>query len=417
MRMKRSTTSIVRGNLFKLALQKKQPPTGDGEIETRNAEISAARRRLLRYVGIPLLALAIVLSAVLLFPREQRLEPDVGEYLLAIPAENALLERIEVGDVVQFYTEDGQIPSMRYVMVASISDGSLTVLVDETQLQDYLRQSARSGIAVIPVVRDNAEAAAQALAQQRQWNSPEISLVLSGTDCTLEVGQSIRLLADVSVTPEDATRPALCWSSSDETVVKVEQDGALTAVGVGTATVSASCGNASASCRVTVLVCAEAMYFDAESYGMTVGSTLQLPLALQPENATETICWESSDETVATVDASGVVAARAGGSVTITATGARTSASCTINVSVPADSIVLNSTDLQLAVGAAGQLVAVVMPENTSDKTVAWTSSDEAVATVGQDGVIHALAAGTATVTAICGDATASCTVTVAPAP
>lgn len=417
MRMKRSTTSIVRGNLFKLALQKKQPPNGDGEIETRNAEISAARRRLLRYVGIPLLALAIVLSAVLLFPREQRLEPTEQEYLLAVPAENALLERIEAGDVVQFYTEDGQIPSMRYVMVASTADGSLTVLVDEMQLQDYLRQSARGGIAVVPVVHDNAEAAAQAIAQQRQWNSPEISLALSDTDCTLEVGQSMRLESDMSVVPENATRPALCWASSDETVVTVEQDGTLTAVGAGTATVSAVCGNASASCRVTVLICAETMCFDAEAYSMTVGGALQLPIALQPENATETIHWESSDETVATVDAGGVVTAHAGGSVTITATGARTSASCTVNVSVPADSIVLNSTELQLTVGAAGQLVAVVMPENTSDKTVTWASSDETVATVGQDGAIHAVAAGTATVTAICGDAAASCTITVAPAP
>lgn len=417
MRMKRSTTSIVRGNLFKLALQKKQPPTGDEEIETQNAEISAARRRLLRYIGIPLLAAMVILSVVLLMPREQRLEPAEGEYLLTVSAENALLERIEPGDIVQFYAEDGQILSMRYVMVASISDGSLMVLVDEMQMQDYLRESAQRNIAVLPVIRDNAEAATQAIAQQRQWNAPEISLALSGEKCTLEVGQSICLDAIVTVTPDGATRPALCWESSDEAVVTVGQDGTLTAVSAGTATVTASCGKAETSCIVTVLVCAESMHFDTEAYDAAVGQTLQLALVLQPENTTETIRWESSDETIATVDASGVVTARAGGSVTITATGSRTSTSCTINISVPAESIVLNSTELQLTVGSTGQLAAVVMPDNASDKSVQWSSSDETIVTVWQDGKLRATAAGTATITATCGDATATCTVTVTAAP
>ncbi len=417
MRMKRSTTSIVRGNLFKLALQKKQPPTGDEEIETQNAEISAARRRLLRSIGIPLLAAIVILAVVLLMPREQCLEPAEAEYLLTVSAENALLERIEPGDIVQFYAEDGQILSMRYVMVASISDGSLMVLVDDMQMQDYLRESAQGNIAVLPVIRDNAEAATQAITQQRQWNAPEISLALSGEKCTLEVGQSIRLDATVTVTPDGATRPALCWESSDEAVVTVGQDGTLTAVSVGTATVTVSCGMTETSCIVTVLVCAEGMYFDAEAYDAAVGQTLQLPLVLQPENTTEVIRWESSDETIATVDASGVVTARAGGSVTITATGSRTSTSCTINISVPAESIVLNSTELQLTVGSTGQLAAVVMPDNASDKSVQWSSSDEAIVTVWQDGKLRATAAGTATITATCGDATATCTVTVTAAP
>lgn len=416
MRMKRSTVSIVRGNLFKIALQKKQPPTGDEEIEARNAEISAARRRLLRYIGLPLLAAALIAAILLLLPKDNRIEPSEGELLLAIPAEDALLERIEAGDIVQFYAEDGQIPSLRYVMVASTADASLTVLLDAAQMQDYLRQSAQCSVAIVPVIRGNAEAAAQALEQQRLWNSPEISVALSGAEYTLEVGQSVRLDATVTVTPVDATRPALRWESSDEAVATVGADGTLTAVNAGTATVTASCGDASASCRITVLICADAMGFDAEAYSMTVGGTLQLPLALQPENTTETIRWESSDEAVATVDAAGVVTAHAGGSVTITATGTRANASCTVTISVPAESIVLNSTELQLTVGGTGQLAAVVMPENASDKTVVWSSSDEAVLTVGQDGTLHAIAAGTVTVTASCGNASASCTVTVIPA-
>ena len=178
---------------------------------------------------------------------------------------------------------------------------------------------------------------------------------------------------------------------------------------------TAICGDSSASCAVTVVICADALSFDAESYSTTVGQTLQLPLALQPENTTEIIRWESSDETIASVDAGGVVTAHAGGSVTITATGSRASVSCTVNISVPAESIILNSTELQLTVGGAGQLAAVVMPENASDKNVLWSSSDESIVAVGQDGTVSAVSTGTAAVTASCGDVSASCTVTVAP--
>ena len=415
MRMKRSTTSIVRGNLFKLALQKKQPPTGDEEIEARNAEISDARRRLRRYIGIPLLAAMVVLAVVLLMPRDTRLEPAEGEYLLAVPVESAFLERIKAGDIVQFYAESGQIRSMRYVMVASTADDSLMVLVNELQLQDYLTSRTQDSIAILPVICGNAGAAAQAIMQQRQWNAPEITITLSDTECTLEIGQSVCLAASMTVTPEDATCPALCWESSDEAIVTVGEDGTVNAVSAGTANVTAICGDSSASCAVTVVICADALSFDAESYSTTVGQTLQLPLALQPENTTEIIRWESSDETIASVDAGGVVTAHAGGSVTITATGSRASVSCTVNISVPAESIILNSTELQLTVGGAGQLAAVVMPENASDKNVLWSSSDESIVAVGQDGTVSAVSTGTAAVTASCGDVSASCTVTVAP--
>lgn len=415
MRMKRSTTAIVRGGLWKTALQNKQPSTGDEEIEKRNAEISAARKRLLISVSLPLLAVLLILTVLLLLPKEQRVLPAEGEFYFAVPAENALLETVDVGDMVRFYDAEGQILSMRYVMVASTSDGSMTVLLDEMQLCDYL--NATGNIAVIPVLCGNSAAAQDALTQQRLWNAPKISLSLSMEHLTLEVGQTARIEAETAVTPADATRPALLWASSDEAVVTVAQNGTIEAIGAGTASITATCGEAEASCTVTVLICADALSFDAESYNMAVGQTLQLPLMLQPENATEALQWSSSDEAIATVGADGVVAAHSGGSVTITAEGAHTSASCTVNVSVPAKSVVLNSAEMQLTVGGTGQLAAVVMPENASDKTVTWASSDEAILKVGQDGTIRAVAAGTATVTATCGEASASCTVTVSPKP
>ena len=80
---------------------------------------------------------------------------------------------------------------------------------------------------------------------------------------------------------------------------------------------------------------------------------------------------------------------------------------------IPAESVTLGKNTLTLKPGETGTLTAAVTPENTSDKPVVWASSDETVATV-ENGTVTALKPGTATITAACGDAQATCTVTVA---
>ncbi len=80
---------------------------------------------------------------------------------------------------------------------------------------------------------------------------------------------------------------------------------------------------------------------------------------------------------------------------------------------IPAESVTLDKNTLTLKPGETGTLTAAVTPENTSDKPVVWASSDETVATV-ENGTVTALKPGTATITAACGDAQATCTVTVA---
>lgn len=82
---------------------------------------------------------------------------------------------------------------------------------------------------------------------------------------------------------------------------------------------------------------------------------------------------------------------------------------------VPAESVALSETTLALTEGGSATLTATATPENTTDK-LAWTSSNDAVATV-DNGTVTAVAAGTATITAICGSAKAECTVTVSAAP
>lgn len=126
------------------------------------------------------------------------------------------------------------------------------------------------------------------------------------------------------------------------------------------------------------------------------------------------IVWTSSDEEVATVE-DGVVTALKEGTTTITAEVDGVKATCEITVEeIPLDGIVIEEQDVSLNVGEEKDLHVLFNPENTTDdKTVVWTSSDESVITISEDGKVKALKAGTATVTATVGDKTATTEITV----
>ena len=126
------------------------------------------------------------------------------------------------------------------------------------------------------------------------------------------------------------------------------------------------------------------------------------------------VVWTSSDEEVATVE-DGVVTALKEGTTTITAEVDGVKATCEITVEeIPLDGIVIEEQDVSLNVGEEKDLHVLFNPENTTDdKTVVWTSSDESVITISEDGKVKALKAGTATVTATVGDKTATTEITV----
>ena len=151
--------------------------------------------------------------------------------------------------------------------------------------------------------------------------------------------------------------------------------------------------------------------------------TLTLVATILPENATDkSVTWKSSNEAVATVDANGLVAAIAVGEATITATtadGSNLSASCKVTV-VPtlAETITFDKTEISLEATETTTLVATVLPELTTNKSVTWTSSNEAVATVDANGKVTAVAVGEAIITATTTDGSnlsASCKVVVKP--
>ena len=256
---------------------------------------------------------------------------------------------------------------------------------------------------------------------------PVASITLNITEKTLEEGETVNLTA--SVLPANASNKSLAWTSSDENVATVDANGLVTAVKEGTATITAKANdgsNVSAKCTIKVkapVVLVEGITLNATEQTLTEGETFALTASVTPENATnKSLAWTSSDENVATVDANGLVSAVKEGTATITVKatdGSNVSTKCTIKVKaavVLVEGITLNATEQTLTVGETFALTASVLPENATNKSLAWTSSDENVATVDANGLVTAVKEGTATITAKANDgsnASASCTITV----
>ena len=246
---------------------------------------------------------------------------------------------------------------------------------------------------------------------------PVKGVTLDKTTLELTAGAVGQLTA--TFTPEDATDQTVTWSSSNSGVVTVDQNGTLEAVAAGTATITVKTtdGGYTATCKVTVKpVAVTEVLLDKISVTMKVGDMLVLSATVQPENVSDkAITWSSSAPSVVKVE-NGKLTALAEGSATITAKCGEKSAFCTVTVQkaeVPAERVTLDQTTLELTVNGTAKLTAKVLPEETTVKTIQWSSSDETVAKVAADGTVTALKEGTTVITAKCGEKSAECTVTV----
>ena len=157
-----------------------------------------------------------------------------------------------------------------------------------------------------------------------------------------------------------------------------------------------------------------------ETLSIEEGKTAGLTATISPANATtQQHSWASENGKIAkaygeTLNTAKVTAIGVG-KTTITYTIGGKEASCEVTVTprtISVESITLNKTQLSLVKGATETLAATVLPTTATDKTVIWESSDTAVATV-KDGIVTAVAAGNATITAKAGEKTATCAVTV----
>lgn len=152
-----------------------------------------------------------------------------------------------------------------------------------------------------------------------------------------------------------------------------------------------------------------------------LGSTQQLNATISPANATnQNVTWTSSNTAAATVNASGLVTAVASGTTTITVKtvdGNKIATAAITVAAIPVSSVAVSPTSASLYAGNTQQLTASISPANATNKNVTWSSSNTAIATVNASGLVTAVSAGTANITATTqdGNKTASAAITVNP--
>lgn len=279
--------------------------------------------------------------------------------------------------------------------------------------------------------------------------------VVYGTDDAPAVTPETAATGESAATDEKVAKAAekltIEWTSSDESVATVDETGTVTAVAAGEANVTASVKDAdiAASTHIKVVVTPTGVAAPESIDLVTNGeNTKDLDAKLVPADATDVkLAYESSDESVATVDETGKVTAVANGECTITTyVTAKTEdaeaselsavaveaadseetddsvatmpedlaamdsafgvvpenlkAETKVTVTTNVESVTLDKTEGVLTVGNTVTVTATVTPDTATNASVTWSSSDEAIATVDSEGKITAVAPGTATITA-----------------
>ena len=280
--------------------------------------------------------------------------------------------------------------------------------------------------------------------------------VVYGTDDAPAVTPETAATGESAATDEKLAKAAskltVEWTSSDESVATVDETGTVTAVAAGEANVTASVKDAdiAASTHIKVVVTPTGVVAPESIDLVTNGeNTKDLDAKLVPADATDVkLAYESSDESIATVDETGKVTAVANGECTITTyVAAKTEdaeaselsavvveaadseevddsvatmpedlaamdsafgvvpenlkAETKVTVTTNVEGITLDKTEGVLTVGNTVTVTATVTPDTATNASVTWTSTDEAIATVDSEGKITAVAPGTATITAV----------------
>lgn len=243
---------------------------------------------------------------------------------------------------------------------------------------------------------------------------------------TIKVGETTVL--DYIISPDDATDKAVTWLSIDPTIATIE-DGILMAVSEGetNVTVTTVDGGYTATFTITVqaqvepepeIVNVTSVVLDQENISLVAnGESVILNATVLPDNATnKEVSWSVLDSNIANVE-NGIVSGLNEGetSVTVTTIDGGFTASCVVSVTasvepepepepepqeIPLTNITIENALVNLTLeGEDVALEVIYEPENATDKTLIWSSSDETVATV-EDGIVHAVGVGTAIITA-----------------
>ena len=320
---------------------------------------------------------------------KEALTLEVGEKGTLTP------EVMASGDQSVSWTSDKEdVVTVEGGVITAVAGGEATITA--TSVQDSKKSASCKVTVIVPIP------------------ATEISL----DDVSIEKGGDKLLTA--KITPENATDKAVTWSSSDDSIATVDENGKITTLEKGVVTITAKSKKypeISGTCTVTVTA-VTVKEITLENTSVVKGYTENLKATVLPENAEDTtIDWTSLNTDIATIDENGKITGVKAGEATIAAkskSNTKVTATCKVTVTEPiaVTKVTLDKAEVSIGADAKYTLSATVEPENATDKTVTWTSDKEDVATV-EGGIITAVAEGTAKITAKVGDKTAECTVTV----
>lgn len=301
-----------------------------------------------------------------------------GNYRMVVTSTENLSFSGQDGPVISFVleTENNTSPGIYSILVSNVVISTTSGV--ELKLENI--------IGIITVVKE----------------IPVESVNLNKSTFTGREGTTVQLTATVS--PANAKDKTVTWSTSNAKVATVTNNGLVLLVGTGTAEITARCGNASSTCQITVQPpLAEGISVTPVSGTIKENNTLQLNAVITPANAAFTLSWNSSNPAIATVSETGLVKGINVGTANITVrTDNGLEATCRINVLtniVEVNSVILDQATYTGREGTTIQLTAIVSPENATDKTLTWSSSDTKIASVSDSGLVSLLSPGTSTIT------------------
>ena len=226
-------------------------------------------------------------------------------------------------------------------------------------------------------------------------------------------------LLSVTVLPLNATENTITYVSSAPKTASVNSMGRISALSVGKATITASCGGKSVSFSLKVIkkkddkIPVTDIEIAEHEDELAVDKTLTLTATVIPSDATDSkVTFRSSNETIATVNSSGEVKGISKGKVTIYASAGKMTKKIPLNIKVETAAININNTYLVMKPKDTYKLNANVTPSE-ANQSITYRSVDEEIATVNQNGAVTAHSLGITTIIVSNGDTSAAVSVIV----
>lgn len=238
---------------------------------------------------------------------------------------------------------------------------------------------------------------------------PVNSVKVTTKSLSLLVGRTADLRALSTVAPETATEQGLSFTIDDPEVATLEANGLLTAQKAGSATITVTSNEQidkpkSATIKVNVLQPVASIDLDATTFDVGRNASHRLACTISPSDASnQKVVWSSADPKIAKVSSNGVVTGVGTGTTTITCTstdGSEISASATVTVITAVKKVAFAERSVSLTAGKRLSISATVTPQDATNPSLHWSSSNTAVATVSSSGIVTAISSGECIITA-----------------